>query len=316
MRHLVTGGAGFIGSHLIDRLLENDHNSVICLDNFQTGHQQNIAHWLNDSRFQLIRHDVREPIHLDVDRVWHLACPASPAQYQKNPIATCKINMLGALNMLGLARRCGARFLLASTSEVYGDPLESPQAESYLGNVNCTGPRACYDEGKRIAETLTFDYQRMHGLSVRVARIFNTYGPRMAADDGRVVTNFIHQAIAGRALTVYGDGSQTRSFCYVDDLVSGLMALMESGCSEPVNLGNPAELKVAELAALIVARLNPGLQLQRQPLPMDDPRQRRPDIRRAQRELGWAPQVSLEEGLERTLAAVGSSVSSFEDLPV
>lgn len=317
MRHLVTGGAGFIGSHLIDRLLQSEESSVICLDNFQTGHQQNIAHWLDDERFRLLRHDVREPIHLDsalgvdlsrckVDRVWHLACPASPAQYQKNPIATAKINVLGTLNMLGFAKRHGARFLLASTSEVYGDPLQSPQREDYLGNVSCTGPRACYDEGKRLAETLTFDYLRMHGLDVRVARIFNTYGPRMAMDDGRVVTSFIHQALAGQPLTVFGDGSQTRSFCYVDDLVSGLMALMESTLFQPVNLGNPAEMSIAQLAERIIARLRPGLQVQRFPLPQDDPRQRRPDIRRAQRDLGWSPQIALADGLERTLAAIAT----------
>lgn len=307
MRHLVTGGAGFIGSHLIDRLLQADDAHVICLDNFQTGNHSNIAHWLGDQRFHLIRHDVREPIWLGhkVDCVWHLACPASPAQYQKNPIATSKINVLGTLNMLGLARQAEARFLLASTSEIYGDPLTTPQSEDYLGNVNCTGPRACYDEGKRLAETLAFDYKRMHDLDVRVARIFNTYGPRMAADDGRVVTNFIHQALSEKPLTIYGDGTQTRSFCYVDDLVSGLIALMDSDCGEPVNLGNPSEITVAELAEMIIARINPGLSLRQLPLPLDDPRQRRPDIRRAQQELGWSPAITLHDGLERTLAALG-----------
>jgi UDP-glucuronate decarboxylase len=311
MRHLVTGGAGFIGSHLIDTLLKAEGNSVVCLDNFQTGHQRNIAHLIGDPRFELIRHDVRDPIVIDADQVWHLACPASPPQYQKNPIATIKTNVLGTLNMLGLARRCGARFLLASTSEIYGDPLVTPQSETYLGNVSCTGPRACYDEGKRIAETLVYDYRRVHGLAVRVARIFNTYGPRMAADDGRVVTNFIRQALAREPLTVYGDGAQTRSFCFVDDLVAGLTALMQSSCEQPVNLGNPTELSVAELAALIRDRLSPGLQLDRRPLPLDDPRQRRPDISRAGKELGWRPQVSLEEGLERTIAAfeVGSAAA-------
>jgi UDP-glucuronate decarboxylase len=303
MRHLVTGGAGFIGSHLIDTLLRTEGDSVVCLDNFQTGHQRNIAHLIRDPRFELVRHDVRDPIVIEADQVWHLACPASPPQYQKNPIATIKTNVLGTLNMLGLARRCGARFLLASTSEIYGDPLVTPQSETYLGNVSCTGPRACYDEGKRIAETLVYDYKRVHGLEVRVARIFNTYGPRMAADDGRVVTNFIRQALAHEPLTVYGDGVQTRSFCFVDDLVAGLKALMQSSCEQPVNLGNPTELSVAALAALIRDRLCPGLRLDRRPLPLDDPRQRRPDISRALKELGWRPQISLEEGLERTIAA-------------
>jgi len=244
--------------------------------------------------------------HCRVDRVWHLACPASPAQYQKNPIATAKINVLGTLNMLGLAKQHGARFLLASTSEVYGDPLKSPQREDYLGNVSCTGPRACYDEGKRLAETLSFDYMRVHGLAVRVARIFNTYGPRMALDDGRVVTTFIHQALAAQPLTVFGDGTQTRSFCYVDDLVSGLMVLMESTLCQLVNLGNDAEMSIAQLAERIVARLRPGLQVQQLPLPQDDPRQRRPDLRRAERDLGWSSQISLADGLERTLAALAT----------
>ena len=307
MRHLVTGGSGFIGSHLIDRLMADNTAQVICVDNFQTGSKGNLETWLDHPRFELIRHDVTEPLRLEVDRIWHLACPASPVHYQANTIATIKTNMLGTLNMLGLAKRCGARLLLASTSEVYGDPLVSPQAETYLGNVNCTGPRACYDEGKRIAETLAFDYHRVHGLSVRVARIFNTYGPRMAANDGRVVTNFIHQALRSEPLTVYGDGSQTRSFCYVDDLVAGLLALMASNCAQPVNLGNPTELTVKELAERIIARLNPQLTLHHQPLPVDDPRQRRPDISRAQRELGWMPQVPLEEGLTRMVAALQAS---------
>lgn len=307
MRHLVTGGSGFIGSHLIDHLMADNTAQVICVDNFQTGSKCNLETWLDHPRFELIRHDVTEPLRLEVDRIWHLACPASPVHYQANPIATIKTNMLGTLNMLGLAKRCGARLLLASTSEVYGDPLVSPQAETYLGNVNCTGPRACYDEGKRIAETLAFDYHRVHGLSVRVARIFNTYGPRMAANDGRVVTNFIHQALRSEPLTVYGDGSQTRSFCYVDDLVAGLLALMASNCAQPVNLGNPTELTVKELAERIIARLNPELTVHYQPLPVDDPRQRRPDISRAQRELGWMPQVPLEEGLTRMVAALQAS---------
>ncbi|MFZ9228587.1 MAG: UDP-glucuronic acid decarboxylase family protein [Prochlorococcaceae cyanobacterium] len=318
MRHLVTGGAGFIGSHLIDRLLGSADNQVICLDNFQTGHQRNIAHWLADDRFQLIRHDVREPIEFAeaIDRIWHLACPASPPQYQKNPIATIKTNVIGTLNMLGLAKCWGSRLLLASTSEVYGDPLVTPQSESYWGHVNCTGPRACYDEGKRIAETLTFDYQRVHGLAVRVARIFNTYGPRMASDDGRVVTNFIHQALSNQPLTVYGDGSQTRSFCYVDDLVRGLLALMESDCEQPVNLGNPDERKVVDLASMIIQRIRPGLAIKMLPLPTDDPQQRCPDIQRAQQCLGWTPQISLARGLERTLGALNAPMQVPSAVPL
>ncbi len=304
MRHLVAGGSGFIGSHLIDHLMAEDAAQVICVDNFQTGSKANVAPWLNHPRFELIRHDVTEPLRIEVDRVWHLACPASPIHYQANPISTIKVNMLGTLNMLGLAKRCGARFLLASTSEVYGDPQVSPQSETYLGNVNCTGPRACYDEGKRIAETLAFDYLRVHGLQVRVARIFNTYGPRMSPTDGRVVTNFIHQALRAKPLTVYGDGSQTRSFCYVDDLVAGLQALMDSSCLHPVNLGNPAEITVAQLAQQVIAKLNPHLAVSFRPLPVDDPRQRRPDISRAQRELGWLPKVSLDDGLNRMVASI------------
>ena len=315
MRHLVTGGSGFIGSHLIDHLMADEVNQVICVDNFQTGCRRNVEPWLGHPRFELIRHDVTEPLRIEVDRIWHLACPASPVHYQANPIATIKTNMLGALNMLGLAKRCGARFLLASTSEVYGDPLVSPQPETYLGNVNCTGPRACYDEGKRIAETLAFDYQRFHGVQVRVARIFNTYGPRMAANDGRVVTNFIHQALRSEPLTVYGDGSQTRSFCYVDDLVAGLIALMSSGCLQPVNLGNPVELTVGHLAEHIIARFNPQLTVTYRSLPVDDPRQRRPDITRAQRELGWSPNVSLEEGLNRMVAALKAQDAGAEAKP-
>ena len=315
MRHLVTGGSGFIGSHLIDHLMADNANQVICVDNFQTGFRRNVEPWLGHPRFELIRHDVTEPLRIEVDRIWHLACPASPVHYQANPIATVKTNTLGTLNMLGVAKRCDARFLLASTSEVYGDPLISPQSETYLGNVNCTGPRACYDEGKRIAETLAFDYQRVHGIQVRVARIFNTYGPRMAPNDGRVVTNFIHQALRSEPLTVYGDGSQTRSFCYVDDLVAGLIALMSSGYSQPVNLGNPTELTVGHLAERIIDRLNPKLTVTYRPLPVDDPRQRRPDITRAQRELGWSPTVPLEEGLSRMVAALKAQESVAEIKP-
>jgi len=312
MRHLVTGGGGFIGSHLIDQLMAGDPDQVICIDNFQTGYKRNIEQWIDHPRFELIRHDVMEPLRVEVDRIWHLACPASPFHYQANPITTIKANVLGTLNMLGLAKRCGARFLLASTSEVYGDPLVSPQQEDYLGNVNFTGPRACYDEGKRIAETLSFDYRRVHGVQVRIARIFNTYGPRMSANDGRVVTNFIHQALRSEPLTVYGDGSQTRSFCYVDDLVTGLIALMSSGCLQPVNLGNPVELPISHLADRIIARLNPQLTVTYRPLPVDDPRQRRPDITRAKQELGWSPTVPLEEGLGRMVAALKALDASHE----
>lgn len=304
MRHLVTGGSGFIGSHLIDHLMSDDANQVICVDNLQTGRKQNIEHWMDNPRFEFIRHDIVEPLRLEVDQIWHLGSPASPVHYQENPIATTKTNVIGTLNMLGLAKRCEARFLLASTSEVYGDPLVSPQPESYFGNVNFTGPRSCYDEGKRLAESLTFDYHRVHDIDVRVARIFNTYGPRMDANDGRVVTNFLHQASRSESLTVYGDGSQTRSFCYVDDLIRGLSALMRSKCLEPVNLGNPVELPISHLAERIISRINPNLRLTYCPLPIDDPRQRRPDITRAQRELGWIPTVSLEEGLTHMLSSM------------
>jgi UDP-glucuronate decarboxylase len=301
MRHLVTGGAGFIGSHLIDRLMADPANQVICVDSFQTGSRANVAQWLNNPRFDLLRHDVVEPLRLEVDRIWHLACPASPKQYQRNPIATAKTCVLGTLNMLGLAKRCGARLLFASTSEVYGDPLVSPQAETDLGNVNCTGPRACYDEGKRMGETLCFDYARVHGLSVTVARIFNTYGPRMSSSDGRVVTNFISQALQGQPLTVYGTGEQTRSFCYCSDLVHGLEALMASDVQGPVNLGNPHEITIKELAHRIASLVNPALGVVHEPLPIDDPQRRRPAIERAELLLGWRPVVELEQGLQATI---------------
>lgn len=301
MRHLVTGGAGFIGSHLIDQLMVDPANQVICVDSFQTGCRANVAQWLNNPRFDLLRHDVVEPLRLEVDRIWHLACPASPKQYQRNPIATAKTCVLGTLNMLGLAKRCGARLLFASTSEVYGDPLVSPQAETDLGNVNCTGPRACYDEGKRMGETLCFDYARVHGLSVTVARIFNTYGPRMSSSDGRVVTNFISQALQGQPLTVYGTGEQTRSFCYCSDLVHGLEALMASDVQGPVNLGNPHEITIKELAHRIASLVNPALGVVHEPLPIDDPQRRRPAIERAELLLGWRPVVELEQGLQATI---------------
>ena len=300
-RHLITGGAGFLGSHLVDRLMQAGEE-VICLDNYFTGRKQNIAQWIAHPRFELIRHDVTEPILLEVDRIWHLACPASPVHYQHNPIKTAKTSFLGTLNMLGLARRVGARLLLASTSEVYGDPEVHPQPEEYRGCVNTIGPRSCYDEGKRIAETLCFDYQRMHATQIRVARIFNTYGPRMLPDDGRVVSNFIVQALRDQPLTLYGDGRQTRSFCYVDDLIDGLIRLMNGAHCGPINLGNPGEFTIRQLAELVRARINPGLALVEQPLPADDPLQRQPVIDRAAAALGWQPTISLDQGLDATIA--------------
>ena len=298
--HLVTGGAGFLGSHLIDRLMEGG-DEVICLDNYFTGRKSNIARWIGHPRFELIRHDVTEPIKLEVDRIWHLACPASPIHYQFNPVKTAKTSFLGTYNMLGLARRVGARLLLASTSEVYGDPEVHPQPESYWGSVNPIGVRSCYDEGKRIAETLCFDYQRMNGVEVRVARIFNTYGPRMLLDDGRVVSNFIVQALRGEPLTLYGDGSQTRSFCYVTDLVEGLIRLMNGSEMGPVNLGNPEEFTIRQLADLVRMQINPELPLVEKPLPEDDPQQRQPAIDLARQLLDWHPTVSLEQGLAPTI---------------
>jgi UDP-glucuronate decarboxylase len=301
IRNLVTGGAGFLGSHLIDRLMEAGEE-VICVDNYFTGRKDNVRHWIGHPRFELIRHDVTDPLRLEVDRIWHLACPASPVHYQFNAIKTAKTSFLGTYNMLGLARRVGARLLLASTSEVYGDPEVHPQPESYRGCVNTIGIRSCYDEGKRIAETLCFDYQRRHGTEIRVMRIFNTYGPRMLPDDGRVVSNFIVQALQGKPLTLYGEGSQTRSFCYVDDLIAGMMALMNGDHPGPINIGNPGEFTIRRLAELVRDRIDPSLPLTTQPLPQDDPLQRQPVIDLARRELGWEPKVSLEEGLEPTIA--------------
>ncbi len=274
---------------------------VICLDNYFTGRKVNISQWIEHPRFELIRHDVTEPIKLEVDRIWHLACPASPVHYQFNPIKTAKTSFLGTYNMLGLARRVGARLLLASTSEVYGDPEIHPQPESYQGCVNTIGIRSCYDEGKRIAETLCFDYQRMHGTEIRVMRIFNTYGPRMLPDDGRVVSNFIMQALRGEPLTIYGDGSQTRSFCYVDDLIEGMLRLMRSENPGPINIGNPREFTIKNLAELVRNRIQPNLQLISKPLPQDDPIQRQPLIDLAKKELGWEPLIQLEDGLTRTI---------------
>ncbi|MEB3271282.1 MAG: UDP-glucuronic acid decarboxylase family protein [Synechococcus sp.] len=300
-RNLITGGAGFLGSHLVDRLMQAGEE-VICLDNYFTGRKDNVRPWFGHPNFELIRHDVTEPIRLEVDRIWHLACPASPVHYQHNPIKTAKTSFLGTYNMLGLARRVGARLLLASTSEVYGDPQVHPQPEHYRGSVNTIGIRSCYDEGKRIAETLCFDYLRMHGTEIRVMRIFNTYGPRMLPDDGRVVSNFIVQALRGEPLTLYGNGQQTRSFCYVDDLIEGMIRMMNGSHSGPINIGNPAEFTIRELAELVRARIQPCLRLVHRPLPQDDPLQRRPQIDLARRELGWQPQVSLEQGLEPTIA--------------
>jgi UDP-glucuronate decarboxylase len=301
MRILVTGGAGFVGSHLIDRLMLAG-NEVICLDNFYTGTKKNIQQWLGNPHFELIRHDITEPIRLEVDQIYHLACPASPVHYQANPIKTTKTSFLGTLNMLGLAKRIKARFLLASTSEIYGDPLVHPQTEDYRGNVNTIGVRSCYDEGKRIAETLSFDYHRENGVDIRVARIFNTYGTRMLENDGRVVSNFIAQSLRGIPLTVYGDGSQTRSFCYVSDLVEGLIKLMNNDFIGPVNLGNPGEYTILELAQKIQGMVNPNAEIIFKPLPEDDPTQRQPDITRANTYLGWQPTVLLDEGLKLTIS--------------
>jgi UDP-glucuronate decarboxylase len=308
MRILVTGGAGFIGSHLIDRLMEQGHE-VICLDNFYTGARRNIVKWLGNPYFELIRHDITEPIRLEVDQIYHLACPASPIHYQYNPVKTIKTNVLGTMYMLGLAKRVKARFLLASTSEVYGDPDVHPQTEEYRGNVNCIGPRSCYDEGKRVAETLAFEYYREHKVDIRVARIFNTYGPRMLENDGRVVSNFVVQALRGEPLTVYGQGSQTRSFCYVSDLVEGLMRLMNGDFIGPVNIGNPDEYTILELAQVIQGMINPDAELVYKPLPEDDPKQRQPDITRAKTYLDWSPTIPLREGLKMTIEDFRSRLS-------
>lgn len=300
MRNLVTGGAGFLGSHLIDKLMESDEE-VICLDNFYTGRKSNINKWINHNNFELIRHDITEPIILEVDRIWHLACPASPVHYQNNPIKTAKTSFLGTYNMLGLAKRVKARILLASTSEVYGDPEINPQPEYYKGSVNCSGIRACYDEGKRIAETLCNDYQRVHKTSIRIARIFNTYGPRMLPTDGRVISNFIVQSIRNRPITVYGEGQQTRSFCYVDDLICGLIKLMNSDYSGAVNLGNPKEFKIIEIAEMIKNRVNPNGEIIYKELPQDDPLQRKPSLHLAKEKLNWEPIIDFESGLEKTI---------------
>ncbi len=300
-RILVTGGAGFIGSHLCEVLLNQGHE-VIALDNLFTGDKVNINHLRDNYNFEFIRHDVTEPILLEADEVYHLACPASPVHYQHNPVKTIKTNVLGTVNMLGLCKRVGAKFLLASTSEVYGDPLQHPQKESYWGNVNPIGPRSCYDEGKRVAETLTVNYQLMNKVDAKIVRIFNTYGPRMLFNDGRVVSNFIVQALKGEDITLYGDGSQTRSFCYVDDLVKGFIATMnKDGFYGPVNLGNPNELSVKGLAEKILEMTGSKSKITFKPLPQDDPTRRQPDITIAKTELGWSPSVKLEDGLKLTI---------------
>jgi len=301
-RVLVTGGAGFLGSHLCDRLVEQGHD-VICLDNFYTSQKSNIQHLLGRPNFELIRHDVTHPFWLEVDEIYNLACPAAPGHYQYNPIKTMKTSVLGAIHVLGMAKRCRAKVLQASTSEVYGDPEIHPQPESYRGSVNPIGPRACYDEGKRAAETLFFDYHRSNGVNIRVARIFNTYGPRMHPFDGRVVSNFIRQALAGEPISMYGDGAQTRSFCYVDDLVDGLIAMMNGpdDFPGPVNLGNPGEFSILELAELIKELTGSNVELVHQRALPDDPAKRRPDVTLAKERLGWAPRVELREGLERTI---------------
>jgi UDP-glucuronate decarboxylase len=302
MRVLVTGGAGFIGSHLCERLLSDGHD-VLCLDNFFTGRRHNIGHLRGNPDFEVVRHDVIEPILLEVDRVFHLACPASPVHYQFNPVKTVKTNVLGTINMLGLSKRVKARMLHASTSEVYGDPQVHPQTEDYWGHVNPIGPRSCYDEGKRVAETLCFDYHRQNGVDIRVVRIFNTYGPRMLANDGRVVSNFVVRALRGEPLEIYGDGSQTRSFCYVDDLIDGLIGMMDQDRDVgPVNLGNPSEFTIKQLAERVIDLTGSRSTLVARPLPKDDPVRRRPDISRAQALLGWTPTVDLEAGLQRTIA--------------
>lgn len=312
MRILVTGGAGFIGSHLCERLI-NEDNEVICLDNFFTGRKANISHLLDNKSFELVRHDVTEPILVEVDQIYNLACPASPVHYQYNPVKTVKTNVMGMINMLGLAKRVRARILQASTSEVYGDPVEHPQTESYNGNVNPIGLRSCYDEGKRVAETLMMDYHRQSNVDTRIVRIFNTYGTRMLANDGRVVSNFIVQALRGDKLTIYGDGTQTRSFCYVSDLVEGFIRLMNTEADDihmPVNIGNPGEFTMNELAEEVATATGNSIEIEHLPLPQDDPRQRKPDIERAKSILGWEPTVPLREGLKRTVEYFQRSLSN------
>ena len=300
IKNLVSGGAGFLGSHLIDELM-NKNEQVICLDNYFTGEESNIKKWIGHHNFEIIRHDVTEPIDLEVDKIWHLASPASPIHYKFDPIKTSKTIFLGTYNLLRLSSQIGAKFLLASTSEIYGDPEVNPQDENYRGSVNTIGIRSCYEEGKRIAETLCSDYKRMYGLDVKIMRIFNTYGPRMRSNDGRVISNFIFQALQGKSLTIYGDGSQTRSFCYVDDLIEGMISLMNSNISNPVNIGNPEEFKIIQLANIIKNIINPNLELIYKPLPEDDPSKRRPDISKARKYLQWQPKINFDKGIHLTI---------------
>ncbi len=308
-RVLVTGGAGFLGSFLCERLLQ-EGCEVICCDNFYTGYKRNIAHLVNNSYFEVVRHDITFPLYLEVDEIYNLACPASPIHYQNDPVQTTKVNVHGAINMLGLAKRVKARVLQASTSEVYGDPSIHPQTEAYWGNVNCIGPRSCYDEGKRCAETLFFDYYRQHRLDIRVVRIFNTYGPRMHPNDGRVVSNFIMQALTGNDITVFGDGSQSRSFCFVDDMIEGILRMMSNpnGFTGPVNLGNPNEFSILQLAEKVIRLTGSASKIVFKPLPVDDPTQRCPNIELARQKLGWQPTIEIEEGLQRT-------IDYFKNLP-
>ena len=312
---LVTGGAGFLGSHLCDRLIARG-DEVLCVDNFYTGGKGNVRHLMGNKNFELMRHDVTFPLYVEVDRIFNLACPASPVHYQHDPVQTTKTSVHGAINMLGLAKRLKARILQASTSEVYGDPSMHPQREEYWGNVNPIGPRSCYDEGKRCAETLFFDYWRQHQLAIKVMRIFNTYGPRMQPDDGRVVSNFIVQALKGDPITLYGDGQQTRSFCYVDDLIEGMIRLMDSdkAITGPINIGNPVEFTMRQLAELVVAETGSKSPIVFRPLPQDDPKQRRPDISQAQAKLGWEPKVSLADGLRETVAYFRRTLDFTADL--
>jgi UDP-glucuronate decarboxylase len=314
-RILITGGAGFIGSHLCERLL-NEGNEVICLDNFFTGRKENIFHLMDNHRFELIRHDVTEPIFLEVDQIYNLACPASPVHYQYNPVKTVKTSVMGAINMLGLAKRVRARIFQASTSEVYGDPEVHPQTEDYFGNVNCIGLRSCYDEGKRVAETLFMDYHRQNNVDTRIVRIFNTYGPKMLENDGRVVSNFIVQALRGEDLTIYGSGEQTRSFCYVDDLVEGFIRLMNTEAKDihmPVNIGNPGEFTMNELAQEVAKAIGKDIKITHLPLPQDDPKQRQPNITRARELLGWSPTIPLSEGLKKTVAYFAERIKTSDN---
>ena len=309
-RVLVTGGAGFIGSHLCERLLDDGYD-VLCVDNYYSSTKDNIAHLLGNPRFEVIRHDVTFPLYVEVDEIYHLACPASPIHYQRDPVQTTKTAVHGSINMLGLAKRTGAKILITSTSEVYGDPMVHPQTEDYWGNVNPIGPRACYDEGKRAAETLFFDYRRQHDLPIKVVRLFNTYGPRMHPHDGRVVSNFVVSALSGKPLPVYGDGSQTRSFQYIDDLIRGLVAMMATDheVTGPINLGNPGEFTIAELAAMVLAQTGSDSGIEYFPLPQDDPIRRQPDITRAKETLGWEPTVPLADGLARTIEYFRTSLA-------